>query len=293
MKDEPRARDRLIGARIRAIRKEYTTLSLEAASTMAQWAPAKLSRTERGLRRITDQEVATLITSWQLPAKERDRLLEELQIGASSGWWDRPIPGVPHEVGALASYEADANELVSVAITLVPGLLQTYKTAVAALTADGVQAQDMETNWMARLHRQQILTRVDYTAFISETALRTPYGGPDALREQLEHLLAAQDRGVEVRIIPAHQTRVTTLHPFHLMRFANTAPVVHVEMAAGGFYIHDKEVRPYEVVLQRLDQVAFSQSDTRTLLQRQVKGFDHVAQIEQVCGRQPVRGGSA
>jgi hypothetical protein len=293
MKDEPRARDRLIGARIRAIRKEYTTLSLEAASVLAQWAPAKLSRTERGLRQVTDQEVATLITAWQLPAKERDRLLEELQIGASSGWWDRPIPGVPHEVGALASYEADAYELVTVGITLVPGLLQTYKTAVGALMADGVQAKDIETIWMARLHRQQILSRVDYRAFISETALRTPYGGPDALRGQLEHLLLAQDRGAEVRIIPAHQIRVTTLHPFHLMRFANTAPVVHVEMTTGAFYVHDSEARPYEVVLKRLDQVAFSQSATRTLLQERVKGFDHVAKVEQVGSRQPVRGGSA
>lgn len=272
MKKEPQARDRIIGARVRAIRTERVGLSLERAAEIAQWPPAKLSRTERGLRHVTIEEVATLLTAWQLPGEEREHVLDEIQVGSSSGWWDRPIPGVPQEVGALASYEADAYELITVSLTVAPGLLQTYETAVGVLAADGVSAEDIETSWMARLRRQQILMKITYRAFISETALRTSYGGPNTVREQLEHLLRSQERGIEIRVIPAHQTKVMIMHPFLLMRFPNTTPVVHVELAAGAFYVHGKDITPYESIVQRLERVALSPGDTRTIITELMEG---------------------
>jgi hypothetical protein len=275
VKKEPQARDRIIGARVRAIRTERVTLSLERAAEIAQWAPAKLSRTERGLRHVTIEEVATLLTAWQLPGDEREQVLDEIQVGSSSGWWDRPIPGVPQEVGALASYEADAYELAMVAVSAVPGMLQTYETAVAVLTADGVPAEDIETRWMARLRRQQIITKITYRAFISETALRTPFGGPEAMRGQFEHLLRSQSIGIEIRVIPAHQTRVMVLHPFLLMRFHNTTPVVHVELAgtAGAFYVHGQDVVNFESLLERLDQAALSRGDSTTIITELMEGL--------------------
>jgi hypothetical protein len=108
--------------------REYRSRALSAE--IAQWPPAKLSRTERGLRHLTIEEVATLLTAWQFPGDEREQVLDEIQVGSSSGWWDRPIPGVLQKVGALASYEADAYEMISATLGFVPGLLQTYETAV-------------------------------------------------------------------------------------------------------------------------------------------------------------------
>lgn len=272
-KSDPRARDRIIGAKLRAIRVERAEISLERAAEMAGWSPSRFSRTERGLRHITTDEVATLLTAWRIPAGEREEVLAEVQAGSSSGWWDRPLPGVPSGVGALASYEADANELVDVSIRAVPGLLHTYETALAAMRATGVPAEDVETRWMARLRRQQILGKVDYTAYIDESALRAPYGGAGALRGQLEHLLQAQDRAMRVRIIPAQQTRILILHSWLWMGFPNTKPVIHVELTMGAFYIHDQDVAPYTAVLERLDQVALSQSDSRKLIGGLMKGL--------------------
>jgi hypothetical protein len=221
--------------------------------------------------------VATLLTAWQLPGGEREQVLDEIQVGSSSGWWDRPIPGVPQEVGALASYEADAYELVNVAVSAVPGLLHTYDTAVAVLTADAVPAEDIETQWMARLRRQQIVMKIEYTAFISETALRTPFGGRDVLRAQLEHLLTTQNRGAGMRVIPAHQTSVLIMHSFLLMRFRNTSPVVHVELAgtAGAFYVHDQAVANFDSMVARLDQVALSPGESSTIIAELAKGLEH------------------
>jgi hypothetical protein len=225
------------------------------------------------LRNVTTDEVATLLTAWRIPHTEREEVLAEVQAGSSSGWWDRPLPGVPAEVGALASYEADANELVSVAITAVPGLLQTYEMALGIMRADGVPEADMETRWMARLRRQQILGKVDYTAYLGEAVLRTAFGGSAALKSQLEHLLRAQDRGIRIRILPERQTQVLNIHTWMWMGFPNTAPVVHVELSRGAFYLHDQEVAPYTSTLERMDRAALSQRDSRTLLNELVKGF--------------------
>lgn len=91
------------------------------------------------------EDFAMLITAWGLAPDERDQILGELTAGRSSGWWDRPIPGVPGDVGTLAGYEAEARELISVATGAIPGLLQTYETAVAIMASTGATEADRET----------------------------------------------------------------------------------------------------------------------------------------------------
>ena len=264
------SRDRIIGARLRAIRKERAKLSLEAAAKVAQWAPARLSRTENGQRQVTIEEVATLLTAYRIPVSEREEVLKQLQGG--QGWWDRGIPGVPPEVGALASYEANAIELIDLSNPIVPGLLQTYEAAKAIMTAAGTQPEDIETRWMARLRRQQILGTVDYTAYIGEAALHTPFGGPAAFREQLEHLAGARERGIGVRIVPSRQTQILLLDTWMWMRFANTSPVVYVEMTSGAQFLHEQDAEPYAETLDRLDRLALSTSASRKLITDLLKG---------------------
>ncbi|HCU51528.1 MAG TPA: hypothetical protein DGG94_17295 [Micromonosporaceae bacterium] len=267
----PQARDRMRGTRLRAIRTERCKLALERAAEMAGWHGSKLSRTERGLRPVTIEDFATLITAWGLPAKEREQVLAELAAGSTSGWWDRPIPGVPEDVGTLAGYEAEANELVTVATVAVPGLLQTYETAVAVIAADGGPPEDIETRWMARLRRQQIVTKVDYTAYITESALCTPWGGQDVLRLQLAHLLRNQEIGIGVRVIPHQQTDVLLLHTWHWMRFPHTSPVVHVELSTGAAYIHEAD--RYTRLLGRLDRVALPRDGSRKVIRDLMEGL--------------------
>jgi hypothetical protein len=245
-------------------------LSLERAAEVAGWHGSKLSRTERGLRPVSIEDFATLVTAWGLPAKEREQVLAEL-AGSASGWWDRPIPGVPEDVGTLAGYEADADELVTVATVAVPGLLQTYETAVAIMAADGVPPEDIERRWMARLRRQQIVTKVDYAAYITEPALCTPWGGHEMWRSQLAHLLRCQDIGIGIRVIPSRQTDVVLLHTWHWMRFPHTPPVVHVELSSGAAYIHEAD--RYTALLGELDHVALPKDGSRKLISDLTEGL--------------------
>lgn len=267
---QPQPRDQIWGARLRAIRKERLGLSIDEGADKAGWSRTKLSYTERGLRKVSIQDVSVLLTAWELPPAERDVTLEELANFTTSGLWDRPIPGVPADVGTLGQYEAQASALVTVATAAVPGLLQTYETALAIMAADGAPPEDIERRWMAREQRQRILAKVDYTAYIAETALRTEWGGPQVWRDQLKHLLDRQRIGVAIRVIPDRQTDVLLLHTWHWMRLRNAPPVVQVELVDGATYAHEAD--RYARHLERLDRVALPKDRSRTLIRELTEG---------------------
>ena len=264
----PRARDRVIGARLKAIRNERTDLSLEAAAALAQWSPATHSRIENGIRTISTEDVATLATIYRLTAAERDQLVEDARAGDTAGWWDRPLPGVPEDIGTLASYEAEATGLTDWSVAMVPGLLQTYDYAVGVMRSGDIDPGDIEMRWMARMRRQQVLGTVDYTAFVGEAALRTPFGGREALRGQLRHLIDARRRGVRVRVLAEHTPFMLVAYSWLKIEFANTSPVVYVEVGNGGVYLHDDVVSEYDAALMQLEKFALSASASVAMLKK-------------------------
>ncbi|MBP2326792.1 transcriptional regulator with XRE-family HTH domain [Kibdelosporangium banguiense] len=266
----PRPRDRIIGARLRAIRKERTDLSLEAAAKLLEWGLATMSRIENGQRHITTEHVAMILTAYRIPSAEREDVIAEARAENSSGWWDRPLPGVPAEMGTLASYANDANSLTDWAVSLVPGLLQTEEYAMALMLSGDIPADIAELRWLARRRRQKILGTVDYAAYINETALRTPFGGSDGHKKQLKHLLDARDRGIPVRVLRQLLPVAVITHSWLYMTFPTTTPVVNVEVAEGGVYLHDDQAEPYTQMLAQLDHIALpireSQNMLRTIL---------------------------
>jgi transcriptional regulator with XRE-family HTH domain len=259
-RQSPRPRDRIVGARLRAIRRERTRLTLEAAAGALGWSPATMSRIENGQRRINTECVAMILIAYRIPSPEREEILAEARADSASGWWDRPLPGVPTEMGTLASYAADANGLTNWAATLVPGLLQVESYAMALILSEDIPRDAADLRWAARRRRQKILGTVDYTAFISETAVRTPFGGRGAHREQLVHLMTARERGIGVRVVPEHLPLGLVSHSWLHMTFPHTTPVVNVEVAEGGVYLHDDQAEPYEGMIEKLDRVALSTS---------------------------------
>ncbi|WP_267880601.1 helix-turn-helix domain-containing protein [Actinokineospora spheciospongiae] len=269
----PQARDRTIGAQLRAVRLEQTTLNLEAAAHAVGWSPATLSRTENGKRHITSEDVSAVLAVYGVPVAQRDELIESARAGAQAGWWSRPLPGVVPDLGTLASYESTATALTDWSLAVVPGLLQTERYAAGFMLADGAVQKDVETRWMARLRRQQVLPRVDYVAFIHETALRTPFGGVDALKEQLAHLLEASHRGRGVRIVREHVPHRALLHSWLMLHFPQAATVLHVELYRSGLFLHDSEVRVYEDVRSELDDLALSGAESRSMIGRLLEGL--------------------
>lgn len=212
-----------------------------------------------------------ILTVYQIPAAERDKVIAEARAENSSGWWDRPLPGVPTEMGTLASYAVDANGLVDWAVSLVPGLLQIEDYAMALMLSQEVAPDVAELRWLARRRRQKILGTVDYTAYISETALRTPFGGLGSHRKQIRHLAEARERGIPVRILPEHLPVGLISHSWLYMTFPNTTPVVNVEVYWGGVYLHDEEAVPYTRMVGKLDRIALPACESQTMLRSMLK----------------------
>jgi transcriptional regulator with XRE-family HTH domain len=264
----PRARDRVIGARLRAIRKEQTDFTLEQAAELAQWSPSTMSRIETGKRHISPEDVATIATIYKLPLAQREELVESARAGHGSGWWDLPLPGVPRDMGAIASYEADAIRLTDWSVNLIPGLLQTYHYAVGLMRSFGVSARDIEARWLARLRRQQILGTVDYVVFLGEAALRTPFGGREAMKGQLRALRGARVRGIRIRVLPEHYPSGLVTHSWLLMEFPNTSPVVNVEAIDGSVFLHDAAAKSYLHMAAELDRLALSAPASQALIEK-------------------------
>jgi hypothetical protein len=229
-----------------------------------------MSRIENGKRHISAEDVASILAVYRIPMDQRGALIRRAKAIDEPGWWSRPLPGVPEELGALASYEAEANAIVDWSVNVIPGLLQTYEYATAYMLALGLPADDIEMRWMARLRRQQVVPKLDYTAYIYEAVVRTPFGGT-AFTGQLEHLVDATMRGRSVRLVPEHRPEAAPLQSWMLMTFPDSPPIVHVELLRGGVFLHDNEVAPYTDHLSRLGKIALSTAETRDILRKLIK----------------------
>ncbi|MCG8914198.1 Scr1 family TA system antitoxin-like transcriptional regulator [Actinokineospora sp. PR83] len=264
----PQARDRTIGAQLKAVRLEQTPLNLEAAARAIGWSTATLSRTENGKRHITSEDVAMVLAVYGVPMTQRGELIESARAGVQAGWWSRPLPGVLPDVGTLASYEASASALTDWSLNYIPGLLQTEQYATSLMIDDGAQPQDVTMLWLARQRRQAVVPKVDYVAFLHENALRMTFGGSGALREQLDHLVRASHRGQAVRVVRGRVPHRLLLHPWLLLHFADAPPVLHVELHGSSVYLHDDEVDSYVNMRSTLDRLALSTAESRSMIEQ-------------------------
>ena len=225
-----------------------------------------MSRIENGKRHISAEDVSAILAVYKVPLAQREGLIVRAKAIDEPGWWSRPLPGVPHELGALASYESEAYAITDWSVNIIPGLLQTYEYAKAYMLDEGTSVEDIEMVWLARLRRQQILPTVEYTAYLCEAAIRTPFGG--AFVAQLEHLVEATQRGLGVRVVPDHRPYAGLYHSWMLMEFPDSPPIVHVELLRGGVFLHDPEVVRYTAQSARLHKIALSTAETRDMLRK-------------------------
>jgi transcriptional regulator with XRE-family HTH domain len=255
-------RDRMIGARLRAVRTERAGLLLEDAARLLGTSAATLSRTENGLRHIPSEEVATLVTAYGLPADERAEFIADARWDNPSCVWDRLLPGLPLDT-VFTSYFDDANTLTDWSVSLVPRLLQVEDYALAILRSAGLSPEGARRRWRATKKLQGRLGTVEYTAYLGETSLYRPFGGPAVHRDQLAHLCSLRERGIGLRIVPEHLPVGVVSHSWLQMTFPNTAPVVTVTVLDNNFYLHNDQAQLYDQQLALLDKIALPPENSR------------------------------
>lgn len=124
-----------------------------------------------------------------------------------------------------------------------------------------------------RLQRQRVLARSSaptLTVVLDEACLHRVLGGPDVMREQYSHLIAAAEQGVDLRILPfeagPHQAMG---FGFHIYQFTGDDPsIVHIELLnTADFLKGAEEVGRYQAAFQQVRERALPPAQSRRLIE--------------------------
>lgn len=230
-------RSQQIGAELRRLREERTTMPAAAAAQRLDVSPSKMSRIESGLMRQKVEEVAALLALYNVTGEERTKLLDLAREVNQSGWWRKLGVSLYERIHTLATLESKAIGLTNYESELIPGLLQTAPYMQALMKEMGnLENDEVNRRIAVRIQRQEILRKPrppHLLAIINENAFWQGVGGPEVMRGQLVYLLEpARGSHVTIRVIP----KWIGGHPgmdgaFLRLRFAERTDVV----MEGGF----------------------------------------------------------
>ncbi|MEU5098521.1 helix-turn-helix transcriptional regulator [Streptomyces sp. NPDC020996] len=263
---EPSTSDslRTFGAFLHALR-EHVGLSREEFADLVGYSKHTVASIEQG-RRMPDRDFV-----------ER----AEKALG-NTGALRRAAPHLSRQAG-LASWFRQWARLETQAVTLwtyecrvIPGLLQTerYARAVTESVPPVKDEERVAEQVAARLERQHLFERrppIAFSFIIEQALIERGTGGPDVMRELLDHLLERSVQfNVELQIMPRYQPDHAGFDgPLRLLEAQDNKWFGYAEGQRGGMLISDpKEV---SIMLQRyarLRSQALNSEDSRGLLKR-------------------------
>jgi hypothetical protein len=223
------------------------------------------SRVENGERLPQPEQVILVLDELAVPDAQRELILEVMGAeDTGHSWLPIGVPEARSHLAAMLEFERTTQRITQVAMTVIPGLLQTAEYARAIIRAEA-DPLDVEPRVAVRLGRREILNRrnpVQMTALIGEAAIRAGVGGVGVMDEQLRYLLEMSEKpNIDIRIIPAgvdyHPGMVKPL--FSVFDFESASPIVHIELGSSGIYLHQEEdVDSYRDATRRVLDVALT-----------------------------------
>ena len=239
----------ILGKRLKDLR-ERAGLSLDAAAGALRVNSLTVRRMEKAEVGLKILYVEKLLHTYGIGPQETCEFLKLAERANEPGWWHRYREVLPGWFTAYVSLESDATTLRVYEPHYVTGLLQTRDYARAILRAGFPNDSDDELEHRVdlRLHRQDLLTKPDAPTLwvvMGEAVLHTLIGGPDIMRDQIDHLLdvTAELPNVSVDIIPfAAGPHIGAFGPYTYFRFdAPELPdVVYTEGVSGGAYFDQR-----------------------------------------------------
>jgi transcriptional regulator with XRE-family HTH domain len=276
----PTLRRRELGALLRALRNQRK-FTVEQVAEHLLCSPSKVSRMETGQRGATARDIRDLCELYGVAdPDERARLTRLAAEGKQQGWWQG------YELDYFATYvglEEDAVATRNYQSTTVPGLLQTVDYARAMHKAGVPEFTEERIDQLikVRVTRQQALTRnppLSLWAMLDEPVLHRLVGGYRVMRDQLQQMAeAAQLPNVTIQVVPfgagAHPAMESS---FDILEFGSVAPsLVYVEGLAGYMYLErSQDLQRYELVFERLRDMALSPQDSIALMSDMAKRYD-------------------
>lgn len=266
-----------LGQELMDIRKGLR-LTHQAVADALGWDRTKVGRIEKAQNQITHEDVVKLATYYGLPGDEAQRLATMALQSRTNPWWEPYKELLPSPYYRMIGYENDATHDSVLRPTLVHGLLQTPRY-MAALFDSGVLIRDEEritAHVEVRKLRQRRLfepTPLALDVTMPEAVLVTAFGGPDVLREQLEHLRSMTDLpNVTLRILP--MAAPVAIDQVELFDFNPPGgPAIAVTEAVFGIVIHDDpmDVRQGRRVYEHVRGAALSPVESVTVIEEKIK----------------------
>lgn len=171
-----------LGRLVRRYRDEAGILQSELAAKLG-YSTGWLSNLETGQLRPRREQVTAVEQALRVPPGVLMTVLDQLDNETTPDWFQE-----------WREVEEKAGMFRWVELSIIPGLLQTPEYAAGLLHGD-------EAAIRMRLERQELLVRESPPALhcvIDEAVLYQERGGPEAMREQLMHLVGA--------VAPPHRT---------------------------------------------------------------------------------------
>ncbi|MFI5619598.1 helix-turn-helix domain-containing protein [Streptomyces sp. NPDC051567] len=278
----PTLKRRRVGSHLRRYREDVPLKSGDAAKLMS-WDITRLTRIERGLYRISAEEVRALAKAYGVTDQAAvDVLASAAEEPPDIGWWT-PF----RDAGAqdLLDYIAAESEAESIRIwtpTNIPALLQTpaYTRELMSTSVDRRLRGRLERLVALRMARQQVLTRpgepVTCRFLVPEYAFYGQFkGGGSVIKDQLRRLFdASYHENVEIRVVPLSTMPHGGHFAFTLLTFPHPwRPLLSVDNQQGGMLLDDPaEFETSEAMFAQIASVALPVEETRELITKHLEG---------------------
>ncbi|MFF1922254.1 helix-turn-helix domain-containing protein [Streptomyces sp. NPDC058221] len=277
---------RQLGGQLLTFREAAGLNQTQAAGALSAQA-AKVAKMERGWVPFRDPDIVALCRLYGIDGPEVvDGLLRLAKLDRerrrAKGWWASPLTA-----GNLREYIAMEDVALKVRtwqLALIPGLFQTPEytrsLAVAAVSPDEID--EVERIVEVRLRRQRRLggaTPLRVHAVIWEAALRQMIGGPQVMRQQLEHLRElAEEPTIDVQVLPFR----AGVHScgggsFNILTFAEEGAmdVVHMDGLRNTNWVEGvEESASYTELFARTCALSLSPYDSMRVVESIAKGMN-------------------
>lgn len=262
---DPSALRWLIGVELANYRNKAGPSQAEAARAIGV-SSGLVAHWERGKYFPAPEQIDSLLAFYRAPYYEAERLASLAGKADQRSWlarWDDVIPDWSKTIVGL---EGLAAHEVIYAQMVLPALVQTEDYSRGATASSARVRPDQEERMVGlRMERQQRLfddeNPLRLTALIEETVLDRPIGGPDAMRGQLEHLVALSKRdNVEILVLPTAIGRHDAVDSrFLVLHFAQAQSIGYIEYLDGSVYVQDQDqVAAYNRTAEALYAAALS-----------------------------------
>ncbi|MEV6715806.1 DUF5753 domain-containing protein [Lentzea sp. NPDC051208] len=264
------ARGREFGDGLRAA-IAATGMTSRKVAELADWQEAKLSDLINGKGGATELELALLLGVCRTPSGEREHLMKLFRATNVKGWLQEHGAAEPILPRTLVQHEAIAKTLVSWQPLVVHGMLQIpdYTRAVVEANANVPEDEVAERVAARAMRKEALRPGLKATFYIHESVLRTPVGGEEVMRAQLQHLEKVSMRPyVVIRVIPTSLgAHAGHSGPFSLLRFHKIEPVVFVESENASLIIEAPlPIKSYDAVVESLARTALDEEQSRSLI---------------------------